>query len=224
MNDQSSRSHAVCTINIAVTQPSTSEEQPRSPPSRKSATMCFSKIHLVDLAGSERLRQALKKGESTLETRQINKGLHALSNVISALSSPATPRPGPAHVPYRDSKLTRLLQDSLGGSAKTLIIACVSPVDESVHESLTTLQYAARARHIDNCIVKNERLGQQQPVISLKEEILLLQWQLLKRHLAHAGLLPIPELLLQVGHSCSGRVLSAVQETNSRLHFVRALL
>lgn len=202
MNDESSRSHAICTINIAVTQTPSSDEQPHSLPSRTSAAILVSKIHLVDLAGSERLRQALRKGESTLETRQINKGLHALSNVISALSTPPTPRSGPAHVPYRDSKLTRLLQDSLGGNAKTLIIACVSPVDESVHESLTTLQYAARARHIENCIVRNERFGQQQPCVSLKEEIQLLQWQLLKRHLANAGLLPIPELLLQVGHSC----------------------
>lgn len=82
-------------------------------------------------------------------------GLLALGNVISALSDER--RPG-RHVPYRDSKLTRLLQDSLGGNSKTLMIACVSSADDAVEESLNTLKYAARARSIRNRPVLNRQI------------------------------------------------------------------
>lgn len=193
MNEESSRSHAICTIMVTSVPAS-----PLAGSAVPAAATLTSKIHLVDLAGSERLRQRLKKGENTLETRQINKGLHALSNVISALSSPAAASPGANHVPYRDSKLTRLLQDSLGGSARTLIIACVSPVDDSIQESLSTLQYAARARRIENNVLRSGRLHAHGGVPGIAEEVEVLQWQLLKRHLAHARLLPIPDVLLQV--------------------------
>jgi hypothetical protein len=189
VNDESSRSHAICTINVSFIK---GDEHGAAGP-----TQITSKIHLVDLAGSERLKQILHKGESTQETRQINKGLHALSKVISALSGKRTPHGAAMHVPYRDSKLTRLLQDSLGGLTHTLMIACVSPADESMQETLSTLQYASRARRIQNMVVPpRDATGGKQCLPA--GEIQRLQWQLLKQYLMHAGLMPVPEVLLKV--------------------------
>lgn len=94
-------------------------------------------------------------GERVKEGISINSGLHALGNVISALGDPARARQT-THIPYRDSKLTRLLQDSLGGNAHTLMIACVSPTEYNVNETLNTLKYANRARNIKNSATINE--------------------------------------------------------------------
>ena len=107
------------------------------------------KMHLVDLAGSERVKRTKAEGARLQEGININKGLLALGNVINALSE------GKPHVPYRDSKLTRMLQDSLGGNSKTVMIACVSPADVNLEESLNTLRYASRARAIKNKPVVN---------------------------------------------------------------------
>ncbi|KAI9262487.1 P-loop containing nucleoside triphosphate hydrolase protein [Helicostylum pulchrum] len=112
-----------------------------------------SKFHFVDLAGSERLKRTAAEGDRRKEGININAGLLALGNVISALGDPSKKS---THVPYRDSKLTRLLQDSLGGSAMTLMIACVSPAESNLSETLNTLQYANRARNIKNKMEKNE--------------------------------------------------------------------
>ncbi|KAI7859176.1 P-loop containing nucleoside triphosphate hydrolase protein, partial [Circinella umbellata] len=112
-----------------------------------------SKFHFVDLAGSERLKRTAAEGDRRKEGININAGLLALGNVISALGDPS--KRG-THVPYRDSKLTRLLQDSLGGSATTLMIACASPTEYNLSETLNTLQYANRARNIKNRVEKNE--------------------------------------------------------------------
>ncbi|KAI8975459.1 P-loop containing nucleoside triphosphate hydrolase protein [Mycotypha africana] len=112
-----------------------------------------SKFHFVDLAGSERLKRTAAEGDRRKEGININAGLLALGNVISALGDPSKRN---THVPYRDSKLTRLLQDSLGGSAMTLMIACVSPAESNLSETLNTLQYANRARNIKNKLEKNE--------------------------------------------------------------------
>eukprot|EP00178_Gracilaria_changii_P012777 TRINITY_DN3607_c0_g1_i1.p1 TRINITY_DN3607_c0_g1~~TRINITY_DN3607_c0_g1_i1.p1 ORF type:complete len:740 (-),score=145.83 TRINITY_DN3607_c0_g1_i1:3969-6188(-) len=135
MNASSSRSHSV--ITITVQQESEGNE------------CLFSKLHLVDLAGSERVKRTAAQGTRFAEGVQINKGLFALAKVISALADNV------GHVPYRDSNLTRLLQDSLGGNAKTLLIACVSPADSSREETLGTLRYAARAKRIKNKPVVN---------------------------------------------------------------------
>ena len=120
---------------------------------------------VVDLAGSERLKLSQSEGATAVESRYINKSLSTLGKVISALSDPraraARPlgggrdvaqRPSPADVfvPYRESMLTRLLQDSLGGTALTLMIACVSPAAAYLQESLMTLNYATRASRIEN--------------------------------------------------------------------------
>ncbi|CAO0793741.1 unnamed protein product [Mucor circinelloides] len=113
-----------------------------------------SKFHFVDLAGSERLKRTAAQGDRRKEGININAGLLALGNVISALSDPSSKKS--THVPYRDSKLTRLLQDSLGGNSTTLMIACVSPAEINLTETINTIKYAYRARKIRNKTEKNE--------------------------------------------------------------------
>ncbi|KZS90006.1 kinesin-domain-containing protein [Sistotremastrum niveocremeum HHB9708] len=115
-----------------------------------------SKFHFVDLAGSERLKRTAAVGERVKEGISINSGLLALGNVISALGDPSKSKVT-THIPYRDSKLTRLLQDSLGGNAHTLMIACVSPAERNVAETVNTLKYANRARNIRNRVKVEER-------------------------------------------------------------------
>ncbi|ORY03094.1 kinesin-domain-containing protein, partial [Basidiobolus meristosporus CBS 931.73] len=168
MNEKSSRSHAIFSISLRqekivdsdVMNPST----PTSPTFGKRPTslndgdkmVLNSKFHFVDLAGSERLKRTNAIGERAKEGISINAGLLALGNVISALGDQSKKTP---HVPYRDSKLTRLLQDSLGGNSYTLMIACVSPVESNLNETLNTLQYANRARNIKNQVVLNSELS-----------------------------------------------------------------
>ncbi|XP_060792516.1 kinesin family member 4 [Neoarius graeffei] len=135
MNAASSRSHAIFTISL---------EQRRG--GDKNDVM-VSKLHLVDLAGSERQKKTKAEGDRLKEGISINRGLLSLGNVISALGDES--KKG-TFVPYRDSKLTRLLQDSLGGNSHTLMIACVSPADSNIEETINTLRYADRARKIKN--------------------------------------------------------------------------
>ncbi|KAA1469366.1 kinesin-domain-containing protein [Dentipellis sp. KUC8613] len=117
-----------------------------------------SKFHFVDLAGSERLKRTAAAGDRIKEGISINSGLLALGNVISALGDPARVKSHTAsYVPYRDSKLTRLLQDSLGGNAHTLMIACVSPAEWNTAETVNTLKYANRARNIKNRALITEK-------------------------------------------------------------------
>eukprot|EP00808_Paulinella_micropora_P014277 g54956.t1 len=141
MNAVSSRSHAIFTVNF--TQSKTVGEVEEE---------IVSKFNFVDLAGSERLKRTGAVGVRMKEGIDINKGLFALGNVISALGDPA--RKG-CHVPFRDSKITRLLQDSLGGNSRTLMIACISPAESNVEETINTLKYAHRARNIKNKPVVN---------------------------------------------------------------------
>lgn len=137
MNMRSSRSHAIFTLIV--------EQQDKS----SSGAVMVAKFHLVDLAGSERAGKTKAVGERLKEGITINQGLLSLGNVISALCD------GNSHVPYRNSKLTRLLQDSLGGNSHTVMIACVSPADSNLEETLNTLRYADRARKIKNKPVMN---------------------------------------------------------------------
>ena len=102
-------------------------------------------MNLVDLAGSERASKTGATGDGMKEATKINLSLSALGNVISALVDGKT-----HHIPYRDSKLTRLLQDSLGGNTKTIMIAAVSPANYNYDETLSTLRYASRAKFIKN--------------------------------------------------------------------------
>ena len=109
------------------------------------------KLNLVDLAGSERQSKTHAVGDGMKEAAKINLSLRALGNVISALVDGKT-----HHIPYRDSKLTRLLQDSLGGNTKTIMIAAVSPASDNYEETLSTLRYASRAKFIQNKPIVNE--------------------------------------------------------------------
>ncbi|XP_057773194.1 kinesin-like protein KIN-4C [Salvia miltiorrhiza] len=149
MNSQSSRSHAIFTISM--------EQRRRTNALAEDDVgddVLIAKLHLVDLAGSERAKRTGADGSRLLEGIHINKGLLALGNVISALGDDKKRKEG-GHVPYRDSKLTRILQDSLGGNCKTIMIACVSPADTNAEETLNTLKYANRARNIQNKAIIN---------------------------------------------------------------------
>lgn len=150
MNSQSSRSHAIFTISMEqkkIARVGVSNDDVGD-------DILCAKLHLVDLAGSERAKRTGADGMRFKEGIHINKGLLALGNVISALGDEKKRKEG-GHVPYRDSKLTRLLQDSLGGNSKTVMIACVSPADTNAEETLNTLKYANRARNIQNKAVIN---------------------------------------------------------------------
>ncbi|KAG5458900.1 MAG: kinesin-related protein, partial [Olpidium bornovanus] len=137
MNARSSRSHSIFTITIEASDP--------DPDDGGEGHIRMGKLHLVDLAGSERQAKTQAAGERLKEAAKINLSLSALGNVISALVDGKS-----AHIPYRDSKLTRLLQDSLGGNAKTLMIATLSPASYNYDETLGTLRYANRAKNIKN--------------------------------------------------------------------------
>lgn len=154
VNAKSSRSHAVFSLNLiqkkSSAAPLTKREKRMSVPieamsgGSESWVTVDSKLHFVDLAGSERLKNTQAQGERAKEGISINAGLASLGKVISQLSS----RSHGSHVSYRDSKLTRLLQDSLGGNAITYMIACVNPAEFHLSETLNTVQYAQRARAI----------------------------------------------------------------------------
>lgn len=135
-----------------------------------------SKFHFVDLAGSERLKRTGATGERAREGISINCGLLALGNVISALGDTTKKA---SHVPYRDSKLTRLLQDSLGGNSQTIMIACISPSDRDFMETLNTLKYANRARNIKNRVQLNQDQSSR-TITQLRREIAALQLELLE--------------------------------------------
>lgn len=152
MNQQSSRSHGIFTITIeqhfiedllvdGVASKAASQDE-----------FMIAKFHFVDLAGSERAKKTGATGATMKEGININKSLLSLGNVIAALTDETKKN---AHVPYRDSKLTRILQDSLGGNSRTSMIACCSPAEFNFEETLNTLKYASRARNIKNKPVVN---------------------------------------------------------------------
>lgn len=155
INAKSSRSHAVFSLNLiqrkspgAMTSP---KDKRMSMPTEAlsghdHSFTVDSKLHFVDLAGSERLKNSGATGDRAKEGISINAGLASLGKVISQLSSRQTN----SHISYRDSKLTRLLQDSLGGNAYTYMIACVTPAEFHLSETLNTVQYAQRARAIQS--------------------------------------------------------------------------
>ncbi|OBS78382.1 hypothetical protein A6R68_19230, partial [Neotoma lepida] len=185
MNVQSSRSHAIFTIHLCqmrlcaqpdlVNETVTGLPDGTAPTSTEYETLT-AKFHFVDLAGSERLKRTGATGERAKEGISINCGLLALGNVISALGDQSKKV---VHVPYRDSKLTRLLQDSLGGNSQTIMIACVSPSDRDFMETLNTLKYANRARNIKNKVVVNQDKTSQQ-ISALRAEIARLQMELME--------------------------------------------
>ncbi|XP_026891705.1 kinesin-like protein KIF21A isoform X12 [Acinonyx jubatus] len=184
MNVQSSRSHAIFTIHLCQTRmcpqidaENVTDNKVISESSQMNEFETLTaKFHFVDLAGSERLKRTGATGERAKEGISINCGLLALGNVISALGDKSKRA---THVPYRDSKLTRLLQDSLGGNSQTIMIACVSPSDRDFMETLNTLKYANRARNIKNKVMVNQDRASQQ-INALRSEITRLQMELME--------------------------------------------
>lgn len=158
MNRESSRSHAVFTIKLVQTE-------------RTTAGVMItrrSNLHLIDLAGSEKQRQTHVEGQRLKEAAQINKSLSALGNVIMSLVDVSNGQK--RHVHYRDSKLTFLLRDSLGGNAITSIIATISAEEKYFTETLSTLKFAQRAKFIKNKAVQNEDADSMVPILKLEIE------------------------------------------------------
>lgn len=149
MNDQSSRSHSVFTIKI---EQKTSTDIAGGLTREKTVK---AKVNLVDLAGSERADKTGATGATLKEGANINKSLMTLGNVINKLSEGAK-KGGKVVIPYRESKLTRLLQESLGGNSATVMIAAISPADYNYLETISTLKYANRAKSIANAVTRNE--------------------------------------------------------------------
>lgn len=161
LNKDSSRSHSLLLIHTI------SEEKNEDGHSFKK----YGKISFVDLAGSERLKESKSQGVMIKETGNINKSLFMLGKVISALGDKKKVK---SHIPYRDSKLTKLLMDSLGGTSKALMIANISPASAYVEETMSTLNYATRAMNIKNKPVIQVD-NKEQIIFNLKREIQLLK-------------------------------------------------
>uniref|UniRef100_A0A671Q5K4 Kinesin-like protein KIF21A n=1 Tax=Sinocyclocheilus anshuiensis TaxID=1608454 RepID=A0A671Q5K4_9TELE len=223
MNVQSSRSHAIFTIHICQVRVCAPDNETDNQLANSSSEMeefetLTAKFHFVDLAGSERLKRTGATGDRAKEGISINCGLLALGNVISALGDRSKRS---THVPYRDSKLTRLLQDSLGGNSRTVMISCTSPSDQDFMETLNTLKYANRARNIKNKVVVNQDKASQQ-ISALRTEIARLQMDLMeyrtgKRMVGEDGLESINDMfhensMLQIENNNLRMRVKAMQE------------
>ncbi|KAK3387197.1 hypothetical protein B0H63DRAFT_493611 [Podospora didyma] len=184
INARSSRSHAVFSLNLVQRKSKLQTAQgaekrfsvPLDMTGGETWVTTDSKLHFVDLAGSERLKNTGAQGERAKEGIAINAGLASLGKVISQLSS----RSAGSHVSYRDSKLTRLLQDSLGGNAITYMIACVTSAEFHLSETVNTVQYAQRARAIQSKPrIQQVEEGDKQAIIDrLKAEVSFLREQI----------------------------------------------
>ncbi|XP_023345915.1 kinesin-like protein KIF12 [Eurytemora carolleeae] len=167
MNEHSSRSHTILTVHIH------SEEKASSDDNKGVYITRHGKINFVDLAGSEMTKKTKSEGKTLEEANNINKSLMVLGYCIAQLSSSKRNDKG-QHIPYRDSKLTKLLADSLAGNGVTLMIACVSPAKSNMSESSNTLRYAARAKRIKTkpVVVMDPR---EALIVSLKREVAIMQ-------------------------------------------------
>jgi hypothetical protein len=190
LNEVSSRSHAVLIViveNAAETGDGEDDELPqlkftafRGKPSglgERPRSVKVGKLNLVDLAGSERVHLTGATGKRLEESKNINQSLASLGNVIAALTD-TKPR---KHIPYRDSKLTRILEDSLGGNCKTTMMAMVSPAVEAMNESVSTLAFANRAKNIKNRAKINEDLDQRALLRKYERELKRLRSELDRR-------------------------------------------
>lgn len=194
LNADSSRSHSILTlviertVNIRRNFKSGDEANVEDNDEKLigQTTTTTSKIIFVDLAGSERIKDSKSEGVTAAEGRQINKSLFTLGKVIASLGSAQQRRIGGersrrseadmSHIPYRDSTLTRLLADSLGGTARTLLLSCVSPASEFTDETISTLQFSLRASRIENAPIvqltggDKTDIAQQHVLMVLKRE------------------------------------------------------
>lgn len=183
-NSVSSRSHAVLQVHIEQQEKighgdGTADPEDTDEKGSETTEVKFGKLSLVDLAGSERAAVTQNRGQRLLEGANINRSLLALGNCINALGEKGAA--AGSFVPYRDSKLTRLLKDSLGGNCRTVMIANVSLAASSVEETLNTLKYANRAKNIKTTLRKNiveadqATLNQNTLVAKLQKEIAALK-------------------------------------------------
>lgn len=174
MNQYSSRSHAIFTITFRQTQVDLEQN---------SAWEKNSRINLVDLAGSERVTNTGSTGDRLKEANNINRSLATLSDVIKSLATSHKNKKATGReqfVPYRNSVLTWLLKESLGGNAKTIMLAAISPCDVHFDETVSTLRYLERAKHVQNNAVVNQD-SSEQLIQQLKAEITLLRGQLAEK-------------------------------------------
>lgn len=178
MNELSSRSHAVFIVIVENARVEENDENGGEPGENARQSFRVGKLNLVDLAGSERVRLTGATGVRLEESKKINQSLSALGNVIKALTEAKGKR---SHVPYRDSKLTRVLEDSLGGNCKTTMMAMISPALEAFAESLSTVKFANRAKHIKNTARVNEDLDQKSLLRKYERELRRLRQELDER-------------------------------------------
>ena len=159
MNETSSRSHSIFMLELAQ--------------KRMDGTSRVARLNLVDLAGSESVKKTNATGQTFDEAKKINLSLSALGNCIKALTAKGG---GSKHIPYRDSKLTRILQESLGGNSKTTLLVCLSPHHDNFEETLSTLRFAQRAKQIVTRAKVNERQSpemMQKTIEALRRELRL---------------------------------------------------
>lgn len=167
MNAESSRSHSLFIITIGQK-------------NLKTGGSKAGKLYLVDLAGSEKIAKTGAEGQTLEEAKMINKSLSTLGNVINALTDGKS-----THVPYRDSKLTRILQESLGGNARTTLIINCSPSSYNEPETLSTLRFGSRAKNIKN----KAKINQELSAAELKQRLAAAEAEIerLKAHIAAGG-------------------------------------
>lgn len=181
MNEVSSRSHAVFLFIVEKCVTNCAEERELAGWSTsgrdRGQSIRVGKLNLVDLAGSERVHITGATGKRLEESKKINASLSALGNVIAALTDPKERQ----HIPYRDSKLTRILEDSLGGNCKTTMMCMVSPSLDAFSESLSTLKFANRAKNIRNQATVNEDLDQRTLLRKYEKELKKLRSELQRR-------------------------------------------
>ena len=200
MNDVSSRSHAIFIITV---------EQLIKYDEKLSITK-IGKLNLVDLAGSERIKITGAKGKQLEESKRINKSLSALGNVINALSE----NKKNLHIPYRDSKLTRLLEDSLGGNCKTIMITMISPCQDFFSENLSSLLFAKRAKKIKNKPIINQDFNHKSLICQYEIQLKFLKEELEEKNkLLNENLLFIE---LEKAENDKKEVLKKLEETSSK--------
>ena len=195
-NDLSSRSHTVFTVTAYIKRTTETGED----------FISAGKLNLVDLAGSENIQRSGAENKRAAEAGLINKSLLTLGRVINALVERGS------HIPYRESKLTRLLQDSLGGRTKTCIIATVSPAKSNLEETISTLDYAFRAKNIKNKPQVNQMVSKKTLLREFTAEIEKLKGELIATRQRNGVYLTTEGYEEMVGQSESRRILSEEQQ------------